>query len=493
MSVEPPLDTENLVLRAVQHQVRLPEYSQPVYIEDAQPIDDLVSLTVRTRDGQTDQIIVPAAELAAALDQTSQQASSELANPLDFFLLVEAARIRLAYSFDPFFAVSMSGVQALPHQLQAVYERMLPQARLRFLLADDPGAGKTIMAGLLLKELKLRGVINYILILTPAPLTIQWQDELYSKFDETFEIANSEMVGNQLAGNVWDRYRQCITSLDFAKQGRVVQSLEQIPWDLVIIDEAHKCSARTQGEKVAKTKRYQLAERLSASAERILLLTATPHNGDPNQFAHFLRLLDADQFPDPRYDGLQLDRSIMEDSRAGGRDQWFLRRIKEELRDRDGNPLFTKRHARTVPFELTWTEKRLYDHVTQYINRFLPYQQGGTRRSSVALARTVLQRRLASSLNAIHRSLERRATKFKDILQELERVPASEHEKILQKYRLLASSGYEDEEREGDDLDEWQDEAMESFPVALRVEQLRDEVRALESLVTRSRHRHGIR
>jgi SNF2 family DNA or RNA helicase len=484
MSVEQPLDTENLVQRAVQRQVRLPEYSQPVYIEDAQAIDELISLTVRTRDGQTDQIIVPAAELAAALDQTHQQpASSELANPLDFFLLVEAARIRLAYSFDPFFAVSMSGVQALPHQLQAVYERMLPQARLRFLLADDPGAGKTIMAGLLLKELKLRGVINYVLILTPAPLTIQWQDELYSKFDETFEIVNSEMVGNQLAGNVWERYRQCITSLDFAKQDRVVQSLEQIPWDLVIIDEAHKCSARTQGEKVAKTRRYQLAERLSASAERILLLTATPHNGDPNQFAHFLRLLDADQFPDPRYDGLQLDRSIMVDSRAGGRDQWFLRRIKEDLRDRNGNPLFTKRHARTVPFELTWAEKRLYDHVTHYINRFLPYQQGGTHRSSVALARTVLQRRLASSLNAIHRSLERRATKFQDILKELERVPASEHEKILQKYRLLASSGYEDEEREGDDLDEGQDEAMESFPVVLRVDQLRDEVRALESLV----------
>src|SRR6266700_1849120 len=339
------------------------------------------------------------------------------------------------------------------------------------------------MAGLLLKELKLRGVINYVLILTPAPLTIQWQDELYSKFDETFEIVNSEMVGNQLAGNVWDRYRQCITSLDFAKQDRVVQSLEQIPWDLVIIDEAHKCSARTQGEKVAKTRRYQLAERLSASAERILLLTATPHSGEPSQFAHFLRLLDADQFPDPRFDGLQLDRSIMEDSREGGRDQWFLRRIKEELRDRDGNPLFTKRHARTVPFELTWAEKRLYDHATQYINRFLPYQQGGTRRSSVALARTVLQRRLASSLNAIHRSLERRATKFKDILQELERAPTSEHEKILQKYRLLASSGYEDEEREGEDLDERQDEAMESFPVVLRVDQLRDEVRALENLV----------
>src|SRR2546425_7852369 len=291
------------------------------------------------------------------------------------------------------------------------------------------------------------------------------------------------MVGNQLAGNVWDRYRQCITSLDFAKQDRVVQSLEQIPWDLVIIDEAHKCSARTQGEKVAKTRRYQLAERLSASAERILLLTATPHSGDPSQFAHFLRLLDADQFPDPRYDGLQLDRSIMEDSREGGRDQWFLRRIKEELRDREGNPLFTKRHARTVPFELTWAEKRLYDHVTQYINRFLPYQQGGIRRNSVALARTVLQRRLASSLNAIHRSLERRANHFSGILQELERLPTSEHEKILQKYRLLASSGYEDEESDSGDLDELQEEAMENFPVVQRVDQLRDEVKALAGLV----------
>src|SRR3989454_1866745 len=484
MSVEPPLDTQNLVRRAVQRQVRLPEYSQPVYIEDAQAIDDLISLSVRTRDGQTDQIIVPAAELASALDHTLQpQDGSELANPLDFFLLVEAARIRLAYSFDPFFAVSMSGVQALPHQLQAVYERVLPQARLRFLLADDPGAGKTIMAGLLLKELKLRGVINYVLILTPAPLTIQWQDELYSKFDETFEVVNSDMVGNQLAGNVWDRYRQCIASLDFVKQERVIQSLEQIPWDLVIIDEAHKCAARTQGERVAKTRRYQLAERLSASAERILLLTATPHSGDPSQFAHFLRLLDADQFPDPRYDGLQLDRKILEDSRSGGRDQWFLRRIKEELRDREGNPLFTKRHVSSVPFPLTWTELRLYNHVTAYINRFLPYQQGGVRRHSVALARTVLQRRLASSLNAIHRSLERRAHHFSGILQELERLPASEHEKILQKYRLLASSGYEDEESDSGDLDELQEEAMENFPVVQRVDQLRDEVKALEELV----------
>src|SRR6266478_4786329 len=481
-------EDENLLNRAMRRQVSLSEFSQPVYIEDAQAvqaIDELISLTVRTRDGQTIQTIVPAADLAAVLDQaTLQNVTTTMANPLDFFLLVEAARIRLAYSFDPFFAVSMSGVQALPHQLQAVYERMLPQARLRFLLADDPGAGKTIMAGLLLKELKLRGVVTYVLILTPAPLTIQWQDELYSKFDETFEIVNSDMVGNQLAGNVWERYRQCIASLDFAKQERITQNLEQIPWDLIIIDEAHKCSAHTQGEKVAKTRRYQLAERLSAGAERILLLTATPPSGDPDQFAHFLRLLDADQFPDPRYDGLQLDRKILEDAREGGRDQWFLRRIKEELRDRAGNPLFTKRHVSTVPFKLTWPEEQLYKHVTEYINLFLPYQQGGgARRNSVALARTVLQRRLASSLHAIHRSLERRANHFRDILQELERLPASEHEKILYRYRLLASSGYEDEESDSGDLDEQQEEAMENFPVMQRVDQLRAEVQALEKLV----------
>lgn len=485
MSAELPIDVSALVQRAIHSQVRLPEYSHSVYIEDAQAFDELISLSVRTRDGLPDQIIVPAINLAEALDEQAIQQDTALAvvNPLDFFLLIEATRIRLAYSFDPFFAVSMSGVQALPHQLQAVYERMLPQARLRFLLADDPGAGKTIMAGLLLKELKLRGVINYVLILTPAPLTIQWQDELYSKFDETFEVVTSELVGNQLAGNIWERHRQCIASLDFAKQERVMQSLEQVPWDLVVIDEAHKCAARSQGERVVKTKRYQLAERLSALSERILLLTATPHSGEPGQFAHFLRLLDADQFPDPRYNGLELDRNILADAREGGRDQWFLRRIKEELRDRNGNPLFTKRHANTVPFTLTKAEKDLYNHVTDYINRFLPYQQGNARRSSVALARTVLQRRLASSLNAIHRSLERRATHFQAILHELERLPNSEHEKVLQKYRLLASSGYEDEEHESDDLDEQQDEAMENFPVVQRVDQLREEVQALNILV----------
>src|SRR5256885_9095470 len=162
MAAELPLDIETLIHRALRQQVRLPEFSQPVYIEDAQGIDDLVSLSVRTRDGQTGQTIVSAAELAAVLEEASvqQSAGQMLANPLDFFLLVEAARIRLAYSFDPFFAVSMSGVQALPHQLQAVNERMVPHARLRFLFVDAPGSSKTNNAALMLEELLMRGVID---------------------------------------------------------------------------------------------------------------------------------------------------------------------------------------------------------------------------------------------------------------------------------------------------------------------------------------------
>ncbi|GAA6616387.1 DEAD/DEAH box helicase [Scytonema sp. NUACC26] len=161
-----------------------------------------------------------------------------------------------------------------------MYERILPQVRLRFLLPDDPGAGKTIMAGLLLKELKLRSAVERVLILAPAPLTLQWQDELRSKFSETFEVVNSVLAKGQLAGNPWERFRQCIASIDFAKRDDVAPGILQVEWDLVIIDEAHKCSARTQGDDLRRTRRYKLAEELSRISERILLLTATPHQGN---------------------------------------------------------------------------------------------------------------------------------------------------------------------------------------------------------------------
>jgi hypothetical protein len=374
------INGDELARRARRRRVHLPEhFVDPVIIEHAQPEGGVYLLTVRTLSGRLEQVTLEAAPLRAALEAAVEDAKAVPAG--SFFLLVESVRIRLAYAFDPHFAVSLSGVDALPHQLEAVYGRLLPQARLRFLLADDPGAGKTIMAGLLIKELRLRAAVERILVLCPAPLTIQWQDELHAKFDEVFERMDADRVRDQVAGNPWDRYPRCIVSIDFAKQDDVWPALMRVPWDLVVIDEAHKCSARSYGEEVKKTLRYHLAERLSTQAERLLLLTATPHQGDPDQFAHFLRLLDPDQFAD---EALNQKLLALEGS------PWVLRRMKEDLRDFDGRPLFTKRHPVTQPFELSLAEKRLYDEVTTYINRFLPRQTGGRRQMSVAPARTVL-------------------------------------------------------------------------------------------------------
>jgi len=383
--------------------------------------------------------------------------------------LIESARIKTAYDYDPHFAVSLSGVRPLPHQLEAVYERILPQFRLRFLLADDPGAGKTIMAGLLLKELKLRNAVERILILAPAPLTLQWQDELRSKFSETFEVVNSILAKGQLAGNPWERFRQCIASIDFAKRDDVAPGILQVDWDLVIIDEAHKCSARTQGDELRRTGRYKLAEELSRISERILLLTATPHQGNVDQFHNFLRLLDPEQFIS---DQLNPQMLRLPDS------PWFLRRIKEELKDFEGRKLFKPRYPITVPFELSGPELYLYDQVTKYINKYLGKTKG-RKQASVALARTVLQRRLASSLNAIFSSLKRRQRRFADLLSELDGLSVAE-----QRERLMNLGKPIDSEVESDDCDEQQleDLAIEST-VAEQLEQLREECKELERLV----------
>ncbi len=195
-----------------------------------------------------------------------------------FLGIVGKARIRLAYAWDPHFAVSLSGIEPLPHQLEAVYQHMLPQARLRFLLADDPGAGKTIMAGLLLKELKLRGAIDRTLILAPAPLTLQWQDELRTKFDETFERVDSHLARDQLGGSPWSRFPQCVASMDFAKQDHISPDLLRERWDMVIIDEAHKVAMPDLDK---PTMRFKLVRQLADRTERLLLLTATPHQGNP--------------------------------------------------------------------------------------------------------------------------------------------------------------------------------------------------------------------
>ncbi|MBA3421744.1 MAG: DUF3883 domain-containing protein [Thermoleophilaceae bacterium] len=458
--------------------VRVPgHFAGIVRLEAADPLgDDFFELRVRTTAGGLDETQLARADLEnGAIELVDEQPA--LVPGDDFFDFVEAHRIELAFAHDPNFAVSMSGVRGLPHQIVAVYRHMLPQARLRFVLADDPGAGKTIMAGLLYKELRLRGVADRVLIVCPAPLTFQWRQELADKFDEEFDILSSDRVKWDLGDEAWRRTDRAITSIDFAKRDEVRAGLERADWDLVIVDEAHKCSAVSrwdpteEREKIHKTRRYGLVEHLSGRTERLLLMTATPHSGDPSRFFNFLRLLDPDQFAEDDLAAQQIGR---DDS------PYFLRRQKEDLKDEHGADLFVPREVSLQPFSLSQPELELYHAVTDYIQEFLG-AQGGKRGNAVALARTVLQRRLASSLGAIRSSLEKRAGRIREKIAAVEAVPPAERAAKLAEVGVLdldldSEQGFEDA------TEEEQEAAASGLVVAETLDGMRVEVQALEQL-----------
>ena len=478
----------DLASRAASRRVLLPNhFSHPVVVESVDEHDGAVLARVKRPDGGIEEVTLDASELEEALTR-AKAAAVELVSGVDLRHALEAVRIRLAYAFDPYFAVSLSGVRALPHQLEAVYERLLPQPRLRYVLAHDPGSGKTIMAGLLIKELKLRGAIDRVLILVPSPLTPQWQDELSEKFQETFEIIDSHAETSQVAGNVWQRNSQVIASIDYAKRDAgdnpnapyrsVRDAILQCSWDLVIVDEAHKASASQYGDEVKPTKRYRLIEDLSKSprVNHLLLLTATPHQGKEDQFKLFLRLLDPDQFGETDMD--EVRRLLGEDPCP-----FFLRRVKDELRDFDGRKLFLPRNAYTQDFELKGPERDLYVEVTRYIQEFLGRAYTGRRRMAVALARSVLQRRLASSLNAITESLRRRLDRLSGALEEVLKLPAQDRERRLAELGVLVlDEEIDDEDRDDEDRDRAASEVM----VADTIEGLRREVEALRTLYAKA-------
>jgi len=487
MSTEPTVTPESKF--PLGQRVALPgHFLEPVTLEGIRFIGSGYECRVRLGDGTPDEAILSLEEAASLVGQVvTMRAAIQAADAEKLRLLVESARIRLAYAHDRQFAVSLSGIRTLPHQIEAVYMKMLPQPRLRFLLADDPGAGKTIMAGLLLKEMKLREAIERILILCPAPLTIQWQDELLRWFGEPFEIIFSAVDQQQLV-NPWQRATQVIASLDYAKQDDVRERVWQQRWDLVIIDEAHKCSAYTKrssgrGDEVEKTRRYQLAERLAADADHLLLLTATPHHGDDDRFSHFVRLIDPDLFPEPTRVGERAGEIRRDILSLGENCPWALRRLKEDLRDIDGQRLFPDRHAHTVTFRLNHEEFDLYKAVTAYINEFLP-QASGRKKQSVALARTVLQRRLASSTQAIAESIRRRLEKQEGLLEELESLsPAQRAKRLAQIQGRLA-----DAEQDEDDLDDAQRDLLtDEFTTAIELDQLRAEIAVLRDLLVQGR------
>ena len=333
-----------------------------------------------------------------------------------FRLVSEANRIHLAHLFDPVLAVHTSVVDPLPHQITAVYEAMLPRQPLRFLLADDPGAGKTIMAGLLMKELIARGDLQRCLVVCPGSLAEQWQDELYRRFHLPFEILTNDKLEAARTGNWFLETNLVIARLDKLSRNEEVQEKLKAPdcrWDLVVCDEAHKMSATFFGGEIKYTKRYRLGQLLSTLTRHFLLMTATPHNGKEEDFQLFMALLDGDRFEGRFRDGVHVaDVSDL-----------MRRMVKENLLKFDATPLFPERIAYTVPYKLSDAEARLYSEVTTYVrdefNR-ADALQNEKRAGTVGFALTILQRRLASSPEAIYQSLRRRRERLENRLRELE-------------------------------------------------------------------------
>ena len=377
---------------------------------------EALELTYKTPDGKVaNELLYRSDETRIEVAEQGQPWSFDGDGPL-FRLVSEALRIRLAHLFDPVLAVHTSVVEPLPHQITAVYESMLPRQPLRFLLADDPGAGKTIMAGLLIKELIARGDLERCLIVCPGSLAEQWQDELSQRFQLPFEIMTNDKLEAARTGNWFLEANLVIARLDKLARDEQVQQKLQAPdtgWDLVVCDEAHKMSASFFGGEIHYTKRYRLGQLLSTLTRHFLLMTATPHNGKEEDFQLFMALLDNDRFEGRFRDGVHVaDVSDL-----------MRRMVKERLLKFDGKPLFPERIAYTVPYQLSEAEAQLYEAVTDYVREEFNRADAlanAKRAGTVGFALTILQRRLASSPEAIYQSLRRRRERLESRLCESE-------------------------------------------------------------------------
>ncbi len=400
-----------------------------------------------------------------------------------FRLGLEALRIRLAYLFDPMVAVHASRIEPLPHQIDAVYNKMLPRQPLRFLLADDPGAGKTIMAGLLIRELIIRGDLKRCLIVAPGSLVEQWQDELADKFDLPFDIITRDAIESSRTGNPFIERDHVIARLDhLARNDDLQAKLGVTEWDLVVVDEAHKMSAHYFGNEVKYTKRYRLGQQLGRITRHLLLMTATPHAGSEADFQLFMALLDGDRFSDRPRGDTKTDASDM-----------MRRLIKENLLTFDGRPLFPERRAYTVQYELSPEEDDLYAAVTDYVrtemNRAerLKAAGDGRRSAAVGFALTTLQRRLASSPEAIKRSLERRRARLEERLAEA-RVRAKAVTTIQFDWSKTAESLSEedwssiDDEMPDAELEALEEAVVDEVTAAQTVDELAAEIESLKRL-----------
>jgi superfamily II DNA or RNA helicase len=398
---------------------------------------------------------------------------------------LEAQRIRLSHLFDPMMAVHTSNVEPLPHQISAVYEAMLPRQPLRYVLADDPGAGKTIMAGLLIRELIMRADAKRILIVAPGSLCDQWQEEMFEKFGLQFQIFSREKQEQSASGNYFEDANYLIARLDqLARNEDFLDKLKTTEWDIIIVDEAHKMSANYFGHKLNKSLRYHLGELLGKITRHFLLMTATPHNGKEADFQLFMALLDGDRFYGKFREGAhKIDVSDM-----------MRRMVKEELLKFDGTKLFPERRAYTANYELSQPEAELYAEVTNYVreemNRADERLEDEKRRGTVGFALTMLQRRLASSPEAIFQSLKRRRRRLESKIEEMKLIRRGEaRAEVLSKYETDIPEDIDEavDELNAEEYEQWTEDVVDQATASQTIEELEKEIIILRGLEEQAR------
>jgi superfamily II DNA or RNA helicase len=438
-----------------------PIFPEPVQIIICIPMGDAVKLV--GKGVNTSKVYEPVLTPDQLLTlETTPDTEPFDGDPQRFRLAVEAMRLALAFEYDPYFSLSIARVDPLPHQLEAVYQYFMALPRIRFLLADDPGAGKTIMAGLLLKELKIRGLVSRTLIITPANLSFQWQREMKDKFRENFEIIRSDVLRANYGSNPWQDKNQVITSVSWVSRIEdAKESLLRSHWDLIIVDEAHKMSAASRDK---TTLAYDLGAELSKMTDHFLLMTATPHKGDPDNFCLFLELLDRDVYGDVK---------SLEEAMRRQEAPFYLRRVKEALVSFPDSEtgkvkaLFTKRIVRTTEFQITNDELDFYDALTRFVEdqSIKAASEDSARGRALGFTMAMLQRRFASSIYAVRRSLQRMKDKREKILADPEGFRQSQINKRL-------PDDYEDlpEEEQQEIVSELEDLVASYDPAALREE-----------------------
>lgn len=427
---------------------------------------DALELTYKnSAGGLGQQVVFRKDEDSLSVAQTGSRPFDATAS--DFKLVAEAQRITLAGLFDPMLAVATSDVQPLPHQIRAVYGELLSRTPLRFLLADDPGAGKTIMAGLYIKELLLRDDVKQCLIVAPGGLVEQWQDELFFKFGLRFDLLTNQLIDANINLNVFETNPLLIARMDQLSRNEALQAqLKETEWDLIIVDEAHRMGAHYFGGKLEKTKRFQLGELLGQITRHLLLMTATPHSGKEEDFQLFLTLLDRDRFEGKQKKSVDVS-GVMR------------RMVKEDLLTFEGRNLFPERIAETVPYELTALEQDLYEDVTHYVREGMNRAEklGGKRKNTVGFALTVLQRRLASSPEAIYKSLVRRSERLERKKTEILNGTYSDVEPTID------ISEFDEDEYNAEELEQFEEDVMDAATAAQTVEELNAELFELADLI----------